>query len=243
MKLSIYFQNVRGLRSKTSIFYLNLLASSYDIVCLNETFLNDSIMDGELFTDDYVVYRKDRNLRLFPNKVDGGGVLVAVHKKFQSFRITEWEVYVEELWIGLPYAFGTTLYINVPYISNARSVDYDTYFDNVSAIINTHANDNFILIGDFNIPKITWEISDDLILPVNIDGDLSGQYLIEMMNFSNMFQYNDVRNKNGRILDLIISNLESNNITVSPATSILSRIDEHHPPLELVINMIKLIML
>lgn len=51
----IYYQNVRGLRSKTLTFYRNLSLVSYDIIILTETWLNDSVFDSELFDSRYVV--------------------------------------------------------------------------------------------------------------------------------------------------------------------------------------------
>lgn len=45
----MYYQNVRGLRTKTSDFSNNALSCDYDIVALTETSLNDSFFDGELF--------------------------------------------------------------------------------------------------------------------------------------------------------------------------------------------------
>jgi len=52
---------------------------NYDIVCLNETWLNDNVFDAELGFNDYNLYRDDRNLMY--GKLRGGGVLIAVNKK------------------------------------------------------------------------------------------------------------------------------------------------------------------
>ena len=58
--LSIYYQNVRGLRTKCRDFYLSACACPYDIIVLTETWLNNSFFDNELFNDDFIVYRCDR---------------------------------------------------------------------------------------------------------------------------------------------------------------------------------------
>ena len=53
--LHIYYQNVRGLRSKTADFYVSSSSSNYDIINLSETWLKPSIYDSELFNLKYLV--------------------------------------------------------------------------------------------------------------------------------------------------------------------------------------------
>lgn len=53
--LSLYYQNVRGLRSKTSSVYMNSLP--FDIYALTETNLCAGIHDCELFPSEYNVFR------------------------------------------------------------------------------------------------------------------------------------------------------------------------------------------
>lgn len=49
MYLSVIYQNVRRLRSKTNEFKLNLANSEADLIFLTETWLNDSVINAELF--------------------------------------------------------------------------------------------------------------------------------------------------------------------------------------------------
>ncbi|XP_063540730.1 uncharacterized protein LOC134749640 [Cydia strobilella] len=81
--ISFYYQNVRGLRSKTDVFHTNMLLSSYSVVALTETFLVSSVKDAELFSKDYIVLRKDRL-----GDVGWGGVLLAVHKSLSVRRLS-----------------------------------------------------------------------------------------------------------------------------------------------------------
>lgn len=60
----IYYQNVRGLRTKTNEFRLGLLECNCPIIALTETWLNNTISSSELFSEDYFVFRKDRNQQL-----------------------------------------------------------------------------------------------------------------------------------------------------------------------------------
>ena len=61
--LSLYYQNVRGLRTKCSEFYLSSSTCNFDVIALSETWLNSSFYDSELFHSDFTVYRCDRSLK------------------------------------------------------------------------------------------------------------------------------------------------------------------------------------
>lgn len=90
-KLKMYYQNVRGLKLKTKKFRTNLLANSYDVVLLCETWLRPDIFSSELFDDRYIVYRKDRNNPALGKK-DGGGCLIAVKNHLYSKRVDSFEL-------------------------------------------------------------------------------------------------------------------------------------------------------
>lgn len=81
-KLNIYYQNVCGLNSKTHDLYTSVLAADYDCIALTETWLSDKVSNNELFPDNYVIFRVDRNLSK-TNKSTGGGVLLAVREFFK----------------------------------------------------------------------------------------------------------------------------------------------------------------
>lgn len=81
--ISIYYQNVRGLRSKQKQFFANSSTLDYTIVVLTETWLNSTFFSVEYFNNSFVVYRTDREstgsiLQL------GGGTLIAVPVTFAS---------------------------------------------------------------------------------------------------------------------------------------------------------------
>lgn len=61
MTFNIFYQNVRGLRTKTVQFKRCVQLYSYDIIILTETWLLDGIKNEELFSDKYAVWRRDRN--------------------------------------------------------------------------------------------------------------------------------------------------------------------------------------
>lgn len=82
--LNIYYQNVRGLRTKTNTIFRNLLQQDNDIVCFTETWLHGSIFDTEIFDSRYTVYRSDRCYDLRGDSM-GGGVLIAVNSNLPVY--------------------------------------------------------------------------------------------------------------------------------------------------------------
>ena len=65
--------NAQSIVNKTSRLELDIASSSYDIITLTETHLDDSISDGEILPPNYTVFRRDRKI----NGRSGGGVLIA----------------------------------------------------------------------------------------------------------------------------------------------------------------------
>ena len=81
--ISVYYQNVRSVRSKVNNLYCFLTNLEYDFICLTETWLDPSVSSSELIPKSYSVYRKDRNFEA-TGRSRGGGVLLALHEKFNA---------------------------------------------------------------------------------------------------------------------------------------------------------------
>ncbi|XP_058821303.1 uncharacterized protein LOC131683387 [Topomyia yanbarensis] len=64
--LRVYYQNVRGLRTKIENLYLAALDGDYDIYVLTETWIDDRITSMQLFGNSYPVYHSDRGAHLPP---------------------------------------------------------------------------------------------------------------------------------------------------------------------------------
>lgn len=93
--INIYYQNVRGLRTKTAVFFRNVCSNSYDVICLTETWLMDGISDSE-FDDGYLVWRRDRDYT-HTSQMMGGGVLIAVKRGLAADTCSEWSSTAEDL--------------------------------------------------------------------------------------------------------------------------------------------------
>lgn len=58
--IDIYYQNLRGIRTKLQGFSKNVLNTNYTILAFTETWLNSNISDNEVIDSRYVLFRKDR---------------------------------------------------------------------------------------------------------------------------------------------------------------------------------------
>jgi hypothetical protein len=119
----LYYQNVRGLRTKQFELYSNICSTYYNILCLTETWLNDSCFDHNLFPDSYTVFCSDR---VSGNKTRGGGMLTALSSRIHSFkRRYDLESCDECVWIEISTLDSINLLIGnhyFPLIPNPKSL-------------------------------------------------------------------------------------------------------------------------
>lgn len=236
--LKVYYQNTRGLRTKTNEFYKNLCCNNYDIIVLTETWLNSSVLSSELFDGRYVVYRRDRESSGLVQGKEGGGVLIAVLKKINSKRVTQWESKCEDLWIvissgNLPASRQIALCAT--YLPPPIQLSTLEHFINSCNIVFESCKNNMdiLIIGDFNLSKIDWERIDQHTINCNLPATC--KHFMDFINVCKLTQLNHIKNCSHRILDLVLSSLTS--CDVSASTNNLVNIDRHHPPLNIDVNL------
>jgi hypothetical protein len=78
--VDIYYQNVRGLRTRTLERYENVCCTGYNIICLTETWLND-LCSHDHYILIATVFHSDR---ASVNKTRGSGVLIALSSRVRS---------------------------------------------------------------------------------------------------------------------------------------------------------------
>lgn len=229
--IHIYYQNVRGLRSKTNEIAIEILNNNYDIICLTETFLNSSVESSEIFDNRYEVHRRDRESSA-SKTLEGGGTLIATSKRFVVHRLHSLETGAEDLWVNIKINKYTsfnlcTVYLP-PRISSNTFNDFLTSCQKIC--LESNSGTQNIILGDFNAPSIVWapdKIHTDTFSATNFSGNYS-EMLLDQIALCNLAQFNGICNVNGRILDLILS--DKSTLTVSLSEP-LSKIDPHHPPL------------
>jgi hypothetical protein len=224
-KLNIYYQNVRGLRTKTLEIYESVLGEDYDLIALTETWLEPGIDNCELFDSRYEVYRKDRD-QVGTGMRRGGGVLLAVHKRLSAVRLDQLILAddVDSLWVRLSPQMParSSVFINLLYIPPGHSsqlyTDYCNSFDN----LNINCN-NIIVLGDFNIPRINGTDFD--FSTARSSAAVINNFLCEY----NLASLNNIRNFDNFTLDLVFSNISD--LKVEKDETSLLPCDSYHPPL------------
>lgn len=234
--LSIYYQNVQGLRTKTEQLYDKALIYEYDIIAFTESWLNSTVYDHELLDHRYNIFRRDRStVPLARHKKDGGGVFIAIRKKYEVVRKTAWESKCEDLWVTLRLDKANTLNICVAYLPSPATFEYTEFLmNNITNVIQNKIKkqSHTLILGDFNMPKITWsyDITTQQLMS-NTSGDNNIENLfLDSIAFNNLYQHNSFPNSNQRILDLILSSRSNIGLTCKCSHPLVSE-NEHHPAL------------
>lgn len=92
-------------------------------------------------------------------------------------------------------------------------------------------NDDLLIAGDFNLPGLTWVLSDDdpsQYVPLSASSP-SEILFTDNLSGCGIQQINGIRNFMGRQLDLIFST-DSNNCALVESNLVLSTIDVFHLP-------------
>ncbi|KAL0832334.1 hypothetical protein ABMA28_001768 [Loxostege sticticalis] len=225
------------MKTKINDIKLSSLSNSYDIIVATETWLDDTVLENELFDTRYNVYRRDRSSTCLAGK-GGGGVLIAVSKSLSSKRVNHFESIYEDLWVSVnakvhgkvvEYLF-CAVYLPPPVKPNVLEI----FLENCNVVMQSSCNRSVIL-GDFNLGFIDWVMDNQnkKMIPSNYSSTL-GYQLIDFLSLNDLSQFNSVKNKKSRILDLALSN--SNDLHVTESQCQMSKLDSHHPALEINMN-------
>lgn len=161
--LNIFYQNVRGLKTKCLELYKNILSYEYDIIIITETNIQSDISSNELCDSQYDVFRCDRKCGAC-NKHGGGGVMVCTRRELGASERLEWACSdtVELLWVTIPArAFGLStpdLHVAAVHISPDASLpnNLTDVVRNLTGVVENYPTHNFLIAGDFNLPCIQW---------------------------------------------------------------------------------------
>ena len=123
--MDIYYQNCRSLKSKLLNFKLNALHYDYDLICLTETWFDNSFKNNELIDDRYYIIRHDRNFNI-TNKVDGGGVAIYIKKYIIFSEMDGIDDIFENIWVEIKMENGKYLsdYIFLQILVNLNTMKH-----------------------------------------------------------------------------------------------------------------------
>ncbi|XP_031355114.1 uncharacterized protein LOC116179461, partial [Photinus pyralis] len=235
--MDIYYQNVRGLKTKVKSVYCNSLSIDFDVIALTETWLTPEIASGELFDANiFTVYRKDRS-PVTSVKVRGGGVLIAIKSTFKSLPLNVHQVsIVEEIWAIIDLSPQGTILVCCTYIPpNSDVAVYESHITSVESALDKFPEARVILLGDYNLTNTTWDSDEE-------DGHLTAfcnrnrisELICDAFNLFGFHQFNSINNRvNDNILDLVFSNCDT---SVSNCDINLVNCDSYHPALSVALH-------
>lgn len=213
--INILYQNVRGLRTKTSQLVTLLESSGSNLFAFTETGCNESIQDAEITPPGFSILRCDR--------ADGrkqGGVLLAAAPRYElrQVQVTS-DININkhnfELISASIYKQNRLLFTCcVVYIPpNSEENEYIVMFSLLEDICIKYKH-NVVILGDFNLFSCNSSIC-------NCYDDFTA--------FCELDQCNNVPNCNGRQLDLVLSG--RNDVSVAAGDEALWPVDAYHPSL------------
>ena len=113
---------------------------------------------------------------------------------------------------------------------NIGSAPYELFVEDIENLIeNSHITDRVLVLGDFNLPKISWlpiDIDSEELSPIGVTTDLEAN-LVDGLASCDFTQLNSIPNRYDVFLDLIFSNSGSG-VVVSTALAPLLKLDRHH---------------
>ncbi|KAG5889367.1 hypothetical protein JTB14_009160 [Gonioctena quinquepunctata] len=211
-----------------------LLISDLDIILITESWLNYNFANSEISNSQYLIFRKDRDYNS-TNCTRGGGVMIAIKSSYNPTEIRVSNLF-EDVWVKLKIN-NKSIVLCVVYFVPESSLDaYQRFVEHINEVKRHHIGANFIIVDDFNFPRVTWSYEEQVLIP----GYLPNQrveFLIDELPFMGFQQYNDVKNVEDKILDLVFSDEISIDVRFSD-TTLLNNFptDAYHPPLQLILD-------
>nr|AMS38367.1 hypothetical protein [Bactrocera tryoni] len=227
----IYYQNVRGLNTKLTDLYLNSIHCNFKIIAFTETWLKPHIFDNEIFNSEFEIFRYDRLNR------KGGGVLFAVHSSIPSEEVDVPHADFIEFKCIRICANSGHIYLTLSYIPPHS--DISVYMQHASLISNVFSmvndTDSMIVLGDFNLPCVSWKSIDDHTIPISTR--LCFNEFLDEMSELGLNQINLISNEFGKLLDLVYVD-NASMFSVVRCDPLVRPEDTYHPALEINIEII-----
>ena len=150
-KLKIMYINARSIVNKVNDSKLLIKTELPNIICKTEIWLSKEFPDGFLGSNDFIIFGKDRD----KGKDAHGSVLIDVNSNLNP-NVISIDTDLEVCFINLNVS-GLTFMLGVVY----RPQTFDR--NNNQNLYNTISNqtwnaDRFCVLGDFNFPKINWNV-------------------------------------------------------------------------------------
>lgn len=184
--------NCRSLKNKIDEFTILLETVKAQIVMGTESWLDDTVLDVEIFPPGFTVYRKDRNRH-------GGGVFLLISSSLASEEVV-FDNETESVWCRVQFPQGN----NIVFGSFYRPPDHNNESLIQLSDILSQISHCVILGGDFNLPDMKWD--SDCVAPQK---NRNCSAFSELMSVYGLQQYVNEPTRFNALLDLLLSNDEN----------------------------------
>lgn len=147
--MTIYYQNVRGLRTKQQQLIRNSSSVDYSVIALTETWLNSSFFSSEYFDHTFIVYRVDRESTGATAEL-GGGTLIAVRDTLTSseFKLQGFND-IEHICVKIRSNTISNIFVYVAYLPPPPSSELFARHLAAISSIPVGQSDSIIILGVF----------------------------------------------------------------------------------------------
>ncbi|XP_058456564.1 uncharacterized protein LOC131433962 [Malaya genurostris] len=182
-------------------------------------------------TENYCLYRCDRS-PCTSTLQRGGGVLVGVKKELNSISVTaNNSQQLEQVTVRIKLK-SASLWICTIYLPpNSNVALYEAHSSCIQDIFEHAAESDFIVVmGDYNLPHLDWQFEEDTnsLLPANASSEQE-IVLVENLLANGLYQINNLKNFNKRLLDLALTNDPLFFDFLEPPMPLM-KVDRHHIP-------------
>lgn len=194
--MSVLFTNIRSIMNKRDSLTSAIDTCNADILILTETWLQPEIHNHEILSHAhrFSFYRCDRTSRR------GGGVLLAIKKDFQSHCIHV-NTSLEIVWAVAELGFQKVL-IGACYRPPSYCSDFvNELHDVINTVFLRYPNLPLFLLGDFNIPNITWATTPPTMHPFTTLGN-------DFLNICSLFSLTQVITQPTRLTQITANTLD-----------------------------------
>lgn len=230
------------MRTKLSAFNSFLTTSCFDIACIQETWLLPAIGDAEVVgLSGFSIFRADRLKADDPLTAKGGGVAICCRTEFAPTVVkTLCCAYLELVAIQCRLGRTDTIIISVYFPPTQTLLACHEFDAALTDLLIHHSSQNIIMCGDFNMPGMDWILDDDsghLVPSFPTNPNLSSQALVSSLSNNNLIQMSQVRNNNGVILDLVLTdNPDSLEVRAASLAEMFVSSVVHHTPTVLTLS-------
>lgn len=213
-------------------FYNNSYGFDLDILLLSETKLKPSVLNSEILSNNFIIFRKDRR-----SDNVGGGVLIAARSYYHCEEIQiDLDMDIEIICMKISLR-KFSLFLTCSYVPPRSKWEiYDAHLNFINKVISLmNDNDKIIVMGDFNLPLVSWVADDN---PRSLRPESENVDSISVLNrFASLgvFQINNIHNSNNKLLDLVFVD-ELDSVEIHRSLPVVSPEDIHHPTLEVLLN-------